>query len=298
MQGMKGFLMKGKDGSRAREERQTSPERTLSRPLSPKAPSTPPHPTSNQQQSTGFSLTPPSVIAPTVPSAPIFANMSPRSIRTIAAPTKADAPPSTTDPSTFEGLLWNGYARNEENQGAKRLMQDSGWREQHTAASEGFIQGYYQRSRLHHLSTWKAELKVLVGKAQQQAESGELVKEIAPGAARREQHSLSLADATLPRAEKASKSINDSNNESYNSGRDRIIFHVDFDAFFVSCGLATRPELIGKPTVVCHSQGGQGGTSSTSEIASCSYEARAHGVKNGMSLGQARRLCPEVQTIP
>jgi DNA repair protein REV1 len=78
----------------------------------------------------------------------------------------------------------------------------------------------------------------------------------------------------------------------------RIILHVDFDAFFVSCGTATRPELKGKPVVVCHSQSKSGAAGSTSEIASCSYEAREKGVRNGMSLGQARRLCPDVQTIP
>lgn len=38
---------------------------------------------------------------------------------------------------------------------------------------------------------------------------------------------------------------------------------------------------------------------STSEIASASYEARAKGVRNGMSLGRARTLVgPELQTIP
>ncbi|XP_013397890.1 DNA repair protein REV1 [Lingula anatina] len=37
---------------------------------------------------------------------------------------------------------------------------------------------------------------------------------------------------------------------------------------------------------------------SMAEIASCSYEARKAGVKNGMFMGQARRLCPELVTIP
>ena len=37
---------------------------------------------------------------------------------------------------------------------------------------------------------------------------------------------------------------------------------------------------------------------SMSEIASCSYEARAKGVKNGMFMGSALKLCPELQTIP
>ena len=34
-----------------------------------------------------------------------------------------------------------------------------------------------------------------------------------------------------------------------------------------------------------------------SEVASCSYEARKMGVKNGMFLGQALKLCPNLKTI-
>lgn len=37
---------------------------------------------------------------------------------------------------------------------------------------------------------------------------------------------------------------------------------------------------------------------SMSEIASCSYEARAKGLSNGMFMGSALRLCPDLQTIP
>ncbi|XP_059062944.1 DNA repair protein Rev1 isoform X2 [Achroia grisella] len=37
---------------------------------------------------------------------------------------------------------------------------------------------------------------------------------------------------------------------------------------------------------------------SLSEIASCSYEARAKGISNGMFMGAALRLCPDLQTIP
>lgn len=37
---------------------------------------------------------------------------------------------------------------------------------------------------------------------------------------------------------------------------------------------------------------------SLSEIASCSYEARKCGVKNGMFVGQALKLCPNLKTIP
>lgn len=39
-------------------------------------------------------------------------------------------------------------------------------------------------------------------------------------------------------------------------------------------------------------------TTSLSEIASCSYEARRMGVKNGMFVGAALKLCPQLKTIP
>ncbi|KAG5833232.1 hypothetical protein ANANG_G00273740 [Anguilla anguilla] len=37
---------------------------------------------------------------------------------------------------------------------------------------------------------------------------------------------------------------------------------------------------------------------SMAEIASCSYEARQTGVRNGMFFGQAKRLCPALQAVP
>lgn len=37
---------------------------------------------------------------------------------------------------------------------------------------------------------------------------------------------------------------------------------------------------------------------SLSEIASCSYEARKAGIRNGMFLGEALRRCPGLKTIP
>ncbi|KAK6485388.1 DNA repair protein REV1-like isoform X1 [Huso huso] len=39
-------------------------------------------------------------------------------------------------------------------------------------------------------------------------------------------------------------------------------------------------------------------TLSMAEIASCSYEARQAGVRNGMFFGQAKQLCPNLQSVP
>jgi len=141
---------------------------------------------------------------------------------------------------------------------AAQLLASEAWRARHTAASADFLAGYYARSRLHHLSTWKATLQDLVAAAAH--EGGHAVARLPPG---------------MP----------------------RVLFHVDFDSFFVSVGLRDRPALRDKPVVVCHATRDARVTSS-SEIASCNYAARAHGVRNGMSLAHARELCADVSTIP
>ena len=66
-----------------------------------------------------------------------------------------------------------------------------------------------------------------------------------------------------------------------------VIFHVDVDAFFASVEQLRDPRLRGRPVAV-----GAG------VIASCSYEARARGLSNGMALHQALRLCPELTVVP
>jgi len=67
----------------------------------------------------------------------------------------------------------------------------------------------------------------------------------------------------------------------------KLILHVDVDAFFASVEQLLIPALRNRPVVV-----GSGC------IASCSYEARRFGLRAGMSLAQARRLCPSAVFLP
>ncbi|KAF9533654.1 hypothetical protein CPB83DRAFT_873629 [Crepidotus variabilis] len=205
----------------------------------------------------------------------------------------------TTDPVTkADAARIPGYAADKSNLNAQRVMADPEWRKANTSASSTFIEGYYKNSRLHHLSIWKAELKDLVSLAQEQAELSASSPSRVPSDVDVSSNSgLSMRGKDLMMRSLTSKSKWKGKGKAADE-ENRVIMHCDFDCFFVAAGLVSRPQLKGRPVVVCHSQGNQGGASSTSEIASSSYEARKFGIKNGMSLQQAKQLCPEVQTIP
>lgn len=158
-----------------------------------------------------------------------------------------------------------------------------------------FLEEFYGRSRLHHISTASIKLRDYI--TQKRAASNgtfcgiEELKQYLESKSSREQVPL---------------------------GGDVVLMHIDMDCFFVSVGLRTRPHLKGKPVAVCHgktsasaaksstqagpswadSQAGSSELMSRSEVASCSYEARKAGVKGGMYLGQARKLCPGLMAIP
>ncbi|KAI9668385.1 MAG: deoxycytidyl transferase [Alyxoria varia] len=82
-----------------------------------------------------------------------------------------------------------------------------------------FLEQYYRESRLHHLSTWKADLK-----AQLQAITAE-------------------------------KTSSQNARQKRTPGSRRYILHVDFDSFFVAVSLKNHPQYQDKPAVVAHGSG-------------------------------------------
>jgi len=92
------------------------------------------------------------------------------------------------------------------------------------------------------------------------------------------------------------------------AGPPRRIAHLDMDAFFASVELLERPELRGLPIVVGgprRKPGSEpdhgmrlGDYRGRGVATTCTYEARAFGVRSGMGLMKAAALAPEALLLP
>src|SRR3989344_2786433 len=69
----------------------------------------------------------------------------------------------------------------------------------------------------------------------------------------------------------------------------RAIIHVDCDAFFASCEQAVNPTLKGKPVVTGKER---------NIVAAASYEAKALGIRRGVALWDAKKMCPDLVVLP
>lgn len=71
----------------------------------------------------------------------------------------------------------------------------------------------------------------------------------------------------------------------------RSILHVDINSFFASAEQQANPDLRGKPVGILKAKG-------RTCIIAASNEAKTFGLHTGISLGEARHLCPDLVLVP
>jgi DNA polymerase IV (DinB-like DNA polymerase) len=79
--------------------------------------------------------------------------------------------------------------------------------------------------------------------------------------------------------------------EGPKSSASRIILHADFDYFFAQCEELRRPELRGRPVVVCVFSGR---TEDSGVVSTANYVARKYGVKSGIPIRVAKSKLADV----
>ena len=75
----------------------------------------------------------------------------------------------------------------------------------------------------------------------------------------------------------------------YSRSFPRAILHVDGDSFFAGVEVAKNPHLRGKPVITGKERG---------IVSAMTYEVKAAGVKRGMKLHEAKKLCPDAIILP
>ncbi len=78
---------------------------------------------------------------------------------------------------------------------------------------------------------------------------------------------------------------------------DRVWLHVDLDAFFAQVEEIDNPRLAGVPLIVGGSRKSDGSVG-RGVVSTCNYPAREFGVRSGMALATALRLCPRAELVP
>ncbi|KAM9021266.1 DNA repair protein REV1 isoform 2-T4 [Ara ararauna] len=198
-----------------------------------------------------------------------------------------------------------------------------------------FISDFYSRSRLHHISTWKCELTEFVNSLQRK-NSGvfpgrEKLKKWKAGrsALKTDTGNVSVASSAKPqscimhvdmdcffvsvairnRPDLKGKPVAVTSNKGAGKAALRPGANPQLEQQYYQNKLMNGKAEIRVPDKLdspvwehpdsSHVNGADFNLTvlSMAEIASCSYEARQVGIKNGMFFGQAKKLCPNLQAV-
>ncbi|XP_062595150.1 DNA repair protein REV1-like [Saccostrea cucullata] len=202
------------------------------------------------------------------------------------------------------------------------------------AGDPHYLNEFYNNSRLHHLSTWKSEWREYVSKMskEQTSYSGReaLMKVVSDQEAGLEARDMALEGVRSTTSGKPKRVIMHVDMDcffvsvglrkrpdligkpvavTHSKGQGRrgpipgsdIEYEQKMWRSKKDKSISTNPDQQSKMNNSTEEFGKKGNLdafSSMSELASCSYEARQAGVRNGMFMGPAKKLCPDLQTIP
>ena len=124
-----------------------------------------------------------------------------------------------------------------------------------SCANPDFLKQFYSESRLHHLSTWKADLKSRMQR-------------------------LASERGAAPKTVKRPP------------GSRRYIMHVDFDSFFCAVSLKKHPDYVDKPAAVAHGSGTGSEIASCNYVARKSGVKNGMWMKRGLELCPELKVLP------
>uniref|UniRef100_A0A8D0KN23 DNA repair protein REV1 n=1 Tax=Salvator merianae TaxID=96440 RepID=A0A8D0KN23_SALMN len=200
-------------------------------------------------------------------------------------------------------------------------------------SSCSFISDFYSRSRLHHISTWKCEFTEFVNTLQRQSNATfpgkEKLKKLKAGqstinpadsdyasilSSTRHQSCIMHVDMDCffvsvgirDRPDLKGKPVAVTSNRGSGKALPRPGTNAQLERqYYQNKLLNGKAEIeldsVDQDNIDSTQVNGTDfelSVSSMAEIASCSYEARQVGIKNGMFFGQAKRLCPNLQAVP
>ncbi|KAA0715849.1 DNA repair protein REV1 [Triplophysa tibetana] len=192
----------------------------------------------------------------------------------------------------------NGSYHTTSNSAHADCSKQSGSKQAAQGAEAGIISEFFSHSRLHHISTWRNEFSEYVTTLQTR-------RRAAGGAVFSGKEKLRKLKANCHSGKPVAVTSNRGPGRvAQRSGADPQLefqYYQNKQKQYRNDKTEGDFEMTPSPQseeTICNGVNLDQTALSMAEIASCSYEARQAGVRNGMFFGRAKQLCPDLESVP